>query len=231
MSGFIQYNDDDLLLLSGIQHMAFCERQWALIHIEQAWAENVRTVEGHHLHERVDDPNQDETRRDRLIIRAMPIISRQLGLQGVADVVEFWRVSEKTEASCLLDGKDGFWRAYPIEYKRGSPKPDDRDAVQLCAQCVAIEEMLSITIDEAALYYGQIRHREKVLIDERLREMTANTALRMHTLMAAGVTPVPVEGKHCSACSLNEICQPQLSLHKKPVDAYIHRMMKEMGKE
>jgi len=225
------FQDDDLLLLSGIQHMAFCERQWALIHIEQAWAENVRTVEGHHLHERVDDPNQDEMRGDRLIIRAMPIISRNLGLQGVADVVEFRRVSEKTEASCSLDGREGFWRAYPIEYKRGRPKPDDRDAVQLCAQCVALEEMLNIKIDEAALYYGQIRHREIVLIDGRLRELTKNTAMQMHSLMSAGVTPVPVEGKHCSLCSLVEICQPQVSLHKKPVDAYIRRMMKAMEKE
>ena len=96
------FTDDDLLLLSGIQHMAFCERQWALIHIEQAWAENVRTVEGHQLHERVDDPNQDETRGDRLIIRAMPIISRRLGLQGVADVVEFWRSENSSENNCIL---------------------------------------------------------------------------------------------------------------------------------
>ncbi len=225
------YSDEDLLLLSGIQHMAFCERQWALIHIEQAWAENVRTVEGHHLHERVDDPDKDETRGDRLIIRAMPIISRTLGLQGVADVVEFCRVFEKSERSCALFDREGWWEVFPVEYKRGKPKTDDRDAVQLCAQAIALEEMLKISIPSGALYYGQTHRRENVDFSEKLRSRTYQFAEHMHRQFERRITPPAVKGKLCTSCSLTEICQPQLSMKHKPVAAYIRRMLdqKEEG--
>lgn len=122
------YDDEDLLPLSGIQHFAYCERQWALIHIEKQWAENVRTVEGKQLHERVDDPYFNETRTNIKIVRSVPLVSRFLGLYGVADVIEYQQTS------------------YPsfriVEYKRGKPKQDDRDEVQLCAQAICLEEMM-----------------------------------------------------------------------------------------
>ena len=209
--------------------MAFCERQWALIHIEQAWAENVRTVEGHQLHERVDDPNQDETRGDRLIIRAMPIISRRLGLQGVADVVEFWRSENSSENNCILPERSGYWTPYPIEYKRGNRKPDDRDAVQLCAQAMALEEMLHLAVTEGALFYGQIRRREKVLFDSSLREKTMCISQKMHFMWDEGKTPPAIKGRHCSLCSLIEICQPQISISHKSVKKYIESMFREGG--
>lgn len=220
------YQDDDLLLLSGIQHMAFCERQWALIHIEQVWAENVRTVEGKHLHERADDPFLDEARGDKLIIRAMPIISRKLGLQGVADVVEFNRSEHIEGFSCVLDRRKGEWIPHPIEYKRGKPKPDDRDAVQLCAQAIALEEMMNISVKSGSLFYGMTKHREAVLFNEKLREHTENLANKMHAMFSQGITPSAVKQKQCNQCSLQEKCQPDLLMRTKTVKDYIQRMIK-----
>mgnify|MGYP005841516929 CR=1 FL=1 len=219
------YSEDDLLLLSGIQHMAFCERQWALIHIEQAWAENVRTVEGKHLHDRTDDPYEDETRRDLRVVRAMPVVSWSLGLSGTADIVEFHREHDaKKGITCKLENRIGWWRPVPVEYKRGRPKPDDRDAVQLCAQAIALEEMLYVTIDQGMLYYGQTRHRENMHLDSTLRKHTEELALKMHQMAKAGITPKAKKGKHCSLCSLVEICKPDLTLHHRSVSGYIERM-------
>ena len=221
------YNDDDLLLLSGIQHMAFCERQWALIHIEQVWAENVRTVEGKQLHERTDDPFEDETRNNLRIVRSMPIISNILGLHGIADVVEFHRESGKIDNKTVRIGdRPGWWRPVPVEYKRGRPKPDDRDAVQLCAQAIALEEMMKLSIDYGMLFYGQTKHRERICFDSDLRKHTADLALRMHRMAAEGRTPKAQKGRHCSQCSLIEICRPGLTLHHRPVDKYIAEMCK-----
>jgi len=220
------YSDEDYLLLSGIQHMAFCERQWALIHIEQAWAENVRTLEGKHLHERTDNPFGDETRKDIRIVRAMPIVSNILGLRGVADVVEFHRIQEAREGVAVrLKKRKGWWRPYPVEYKRGRPKRDDRDAVQLCAQAMALEEMLNVAIDAGFLYYGQIRHREHIVINVALRDRVKELSKKMHELMAAGKTPKATKGKHCSLCSLKEACQPELTIRHRSVEEYLARMV------
>ena len=218
-------DEDDLLLLSGIQHMAFCERQWALIHIEQAWAENVRTVEGKHLHERADDPFFDETRKNLRVVRGMPVISQRLGLRGVADVVEFYRNDTFVDGqTCRLDDRAGWWKPVPIEYKRGKPKPDDRDAVQVCAQAMALEEMLNVHIPEGAVYYAQVRRREPIILDETLRTHTTNLALRMHELVRQGLTPKAPKGKHCSQCSLIEQCQPNWMLKHRSVKNYLDRM-------
>ncbi|MCR4434912.1 MAG: CRISPR-associated protein Cas4 [Clostridiales bacterium] len=219
------YSDDDLLLLSGIQHMAFCERQWALIHIEQVWEENVRTVEGKYLHERVDDFDEDETRKNLRVVRAMPVVSHILGLGGTADVVEFYREDNSVPGFCCrLEKQKGWWRPVPVEYKRGRPKPDDRDAVQLCAQAMALEEMLELRIEYGALYYGQTRHREKVVLDDVLRKHTADLAAHMHRLASEGRTPKAQKGKRCSQCSLVEQCQPALTLHPRSVSDYLARM-------
>lgn len=221
-----RYQDDDLLLLSGIQHMAFCERQWALIHIEQAWAENVRTVEGKYMHERTDDPFADETRGNIRVVRAMPIVSYELGLRGVADVIEFHREEKALEGiTTQLENRGGWWRPFPVEYKRGRPKPDDRDAVQLCAQAIALEEMMKISIHSGFLFYGQTRHREEVALDSALRERVKELSDKMHGLLAEGKTPKAQKGKHCSLCSLTEICQPDLTLRHKSVEDYLKRMV------
>lgn len=218
-------SSDDYLLLSGIQHMAFCPRQWALIHIEQQWAENVRTVEGKHLHERVDDISQDETRGNIRIVRSMPVISNRLGLRGVADVVEFIRQDEELPGeTCRLEKRRGWWLVAPVEYKRGKPKADDRDAVQLCAQAMALEEMLGLKIRSGYLFYAQTRRRENVEFDETLRERVQALSEKMHSIFRAGVTPVAETRKHCKLCSLVEVCQPDLMKRHKPVAAYLHEM-------
>lgn len=220
------YAEEDFLLLSGIQHMAFCERQWALIHIEQVWAENARTVEGKHLHERPDDRFEDETRKDIRVVRAMPLVSHALGLRGVADVIEFHRTEDAgTGLAVRLEKRKGWWQPYPIEYKRGRPKADDRDAVQLCAQAIALEEMLNISIHSGFLYYGQTRHREPVTFGQTLRIRVEELARNMHILMDQGRTPKAQKGKHCSLCSLKEICQPSLTIYHRPVKAYLARMV------
>lgn len=220
------YQDEDYLLLSGIQHMAFCERQWALIHIEQAWAENVRTIEGRYIHERTDDPFQDETRRDVRSVRAMEIVSKKLGLRGVADVVEFHRAERALEGITIrLKNRKGWWRPYPVEYKRGRPKLDDRDAVQLCAQALSLEEMLNVTIDSGFIYYGQTKHRECIVIDKALRDRVQELSKKMHEMMNEGKTPKAEKGKHCSLCSLKEICQPGLTIRHRSVEKYLKHMV------
>lgn len=206
--------------------MAFCERQWALIHIEMAWAENVLTIEGNHLHERTDNPFEDETRKDVRVVRAMPIVSYKLGFRGIADVVEFHRVENEQEGITVrLRNRKGWWRPYPVEYKRGRPKSDDRDAVQLCAQAIALEEMLNISIDSGFLYYGQTRHREHIAFGQKLRERVYELSQKMHKMMSEGKTPKAQKGKHCSLCSLKEICQPNLTIRHRPIKEYLARMV------
>ena len=223
----MEYEDDHFLLLSGIQHMAFCERQWALIHIEQIWAENVRTVEGKHLHERADDPFENESRGNRRIVRSVPVVSQKLRLRGVADVVEFQRSeNEIAGESCRLEARPGWWRPVPIEYKRGHPKPDDRDAVQLCAQAMALEEMLQVHISQGFLFYGQTKRRQEIILSDELRKRTVELAVRMHELVSEGKTPKAQKGKHCSQCSLVEQCQPYWMLKHRPVADYLARMCK-----
>lgn len=222
------YSDDEMLMLSGIQHIAFCERQWALIHVEQQWQDNVRTVEGHHLHERVDDPFFDESRGDIKTSRSIPVVSKSLGLRGVADVVEFHYIDNSLEVETIeLKGVKGRWKPRPVEYKRGKPKPDDRDAVQLCAQAMALEEKWGIKIPEGDLFYWQIRCREKVILGDILRERTGILAGKMHRLFAEGVTPAAIKGKRCALCSLEEICQPSLTKRRRSVKNYILRMLEE----
>ncbi|TRZ52019.1 CRISPR-associated protein Cas4 [bacterium] len=207
-----RHSDDDLLMLSGIQHIAFCERQWGLIHIEQQWEENLRTVEGHHLHERVDDPLESDTRKDVAILRAVPLISYRLGLSGTADVIEFYRTDGK---GVVLLGHSGKWYPHPVEYKRGKPKPDDRDRVQLCAQAMCLEEMYTIQIPKGALFYGETRHRETVDFCVALRSRVNELASRMHELFQQGITPSPIYKNHCKSCSLIDICLP-LSIQRMP---------------
>lgn len=226
------YSEDDFLQLSGIQHMAFCERQWALIHIEQVWAENVRTLDGKYLHERTDDSFEDETRKDVRVVRAMPVVSYSLGLRGIADVIEFHRIEEAREGIAVrLENRKGWWRPYPVEYKRGRPKSDDRDAVQLCAQAIALEEMLNISINSGFLYYGQTRHREPVAFNQVLRARVGELSRRMHEMMNEGRTPKAQKGKHCSLCSLKEICQPNLIIYHRSVKEYLEQMVDSVVKD
>lgn len=219
------YTDEDFLLLSGIQHMAFCERQWALIHVEQVWSENVRTVEGKHLHERVDDSFFDESRKTVRIVRSMPLVSHRLGLRGVADVVEFhYSKTEIVGETCRLQDREGWWRPLPVEYKRGKPKKDDRDAVQLCAQAIALEEMLGVTITVGFIFYAETKRRGAIEFTPVLRQHTLELSQKMHQLVREGLTPKAKKGKRCSQCSLVEDCQPYWMLRHRSVAEYLQRM-------
>lgn len=218
--------EDSYILLSGIQHMAFCERQWALIHVEQQWAENDRTVEGKHLHERVDDPFDSESRGDLYISRAVPIISHTLKLQGVSDVVEYWKVQS---GGVEIPEREGLWLPKPVEYKRGQPKEDDRDQVQLCAQAMCLEEMLNVNLTEGDLFYGETRRRQHVFLDKNLRERVLYLANRMNQLFESGITPPAIKASHCKRCSLEDLCLPSLSTKKRSVEEYLTFNLKEMG--
>ncbi len=211
------YSDEELLLLSGIQHLAFCPRQWALIHIEQQWEENVKTIEGQHLHERVDDPFLKDSGSELVVWRSVNLISYRLGLTGRADVVEFKRAKTGIE----LPGKTGKWTPFPVEYKRGKPKPDERDEVQLCAQAICMEEMFDTTISEGALFYGEIRRRTLVPFSDELRMKVINYADEMHRLFQQGITPAPIFKSHCKSCSLVEICLPKQLNSLKSVSNYL----------
>lgn len=215
------YLEDDLLMLSGIQHFAFCKRQWALIHIEQLWAENVRTIEGQFIHKRSDDPFLDETRKDLRNVKAMPLVSYKLGLRGVADVVELYKEEKESQYAINIKGRTGFWRVCPVEFKRGKPKKDDRDAVQLCAQAICLEEMMNVKIEYGELYYEQTRHRQRIDIDDQLRTRVNYLSGRMHEMFKEGKTPPAEVGKHCSICSLVELCQPKLTKKYRSVSNYL----------
>jgi len=212
------YSDDDLLMLSGIQHIAFCERQWALIHVEQQWAENVKTTEGHHLHERVDDPLQNDKRGKVMTYRAFPLISQTLGLTGRADVVE---LIYSEEGGVQIDGYEGKWLLQPVEYKRGKQKADDRDAVQVCAQAICFEEMFNTEISNGSLFYGETRRRVIVEFTDELRQKVIELAQRMHELFEGGITPLPVYKSHCNSCSLIDICLPQSMSGKMKASDYL----------
>lgn len=196
------YAEEDLLPLSALQHLLFCERQAALIHIERIWRDNPLTVEGSHLHERVDG-GEAESRGDIRIVRSLALRNLRLGLSGKADVVEFHRVPASPD----------LWQPFPIEYKRGKPKAHRADEVQLCAQALCLEEMLGIAVPAGALFYAQIRRRTEILFDQALRRLTEETAARLHRLFTSGVTPKAVREPKCDHCSLLDVCLPESSSH------------------
>ena len=203
------FSEDDLLPISALQHLAFCERQWALIHLEGAWAENRLTAEGRHLHERAHN-SETESRRDLRIARGLRLRSLRLGLSGIADVVEFHRVGLDSEAAGVsLPGVAGLWEPRPVEYKRGRPKLGPYDEIQLCAQALCLEEMLGISIPAGDLFYGEPRQRSEVIFSLDLREKTEQLAARLHELTRSGKTPLARYEKKCDSCSLYELCLPK----------------------
>ncbi|WOF16661.1 CRISPR-associated protein Cas4 [Methanoplanus sp. FWC-SCC4] len=213
------YADDELLSLSGIQHFYFCKRQWALIHVERQWEDNLRTTEGHFLHERVDDPFFFESRGDVFISRAFPLVSHSLGLFGIADVVEYIR----TKDGISVPGYEGLWTMRPVEYKRGKPKTDERDEVQLCAQAMCLEEMFGVRIESADFYYHEIRRRVHLNLDDSLWSLVSSLADEMHEIFDKGVTPPAEKSKKCSACSLENVCMPKITIKKTSVAGYVKR--------
>jgi len=218
-------NEEDYLSISGIQHFAFCRRQWALINIEQQWEDNLRTIDGALLHERAHDPLFTEKRKDMIITHDMSIISRAMGVVGKCDVVEF----QRDDANGIeLFGRAGRWCPYPVEYKRGSPKITDIDRLQLCAQVMCIEEMLVCKeIDIAYLFYWEIRRREAVAITNELRSKVLSSFTEMHEFYKRGYTPRAKRTKSCNACSLKDICLPELPTTDQSVDAYLRKYLSD----
>lgn len=220
------YSDEELLPLSGLQHLAFCERQWALIHIEQLWSENLHTAGGRVLHDRVHgDAEASELRGDLLITRGVPLVSYALGIRGVADVVEFERLPGEDADGAVLPKRKGRWRPFPVEYKRGKPKEHDADLVQVCAQALCLEEMLGVPVRNGALYYGQPRRRHLVTLHEGLRERVNRLAGHMHELFRLGRTPAPSPGPQCDSCSLVHLCLPRAARAERSARGYLKRMI------
>lgn len=218
-----EYPTEEWLPLSGIQHFLFCRRQWALIHIERQWQENLLTVEGRLLHDRVDDPFFTEKRKGVIVARSVPVSSPSLGLQGVCDVVEFTASPE----GVALPGREGHYLAAPVEYKRGKEKHDHSDEAQLCAQAMCLEEMLTVAIPTAYLYYGQTRHRVSVDLTEELREIVRKAAEEMHAYYDRSYTPRVKPSKACRSCSLAEVCLPNLQDKVISASKYIREQVDE----
>ena len=207
------YDEDDLLPISALQHLLFCERQCALIHVEGLWAENRSTVEGRHLHERADS-GAAESRPGLRVERAVPLRSLRLGLTGRADVVEFHRDEAGTTE-----------RVLPVEYKRGHPKLDESDRVQLCAQALCLEEMLGVVVDAGAVFYGQTRRRLDVPFDAALRARTEDAARRFRFLVTSGTTPKAARMPKCSNCSLVELCLPDAQGPRRSARGFTERVL------
>ena len=203
------YSDDDLLMLSGIQHIAFCERQYALAYMEMQWLENVLTIKGHHFHERVDDPFIVDIRGNTITWRSLSIISYRLGLYGKADMIELVEAGNEVENAIEIYDKKGRWRPVPVEFKKGRPKEDVCDEVQLCAQAICLEEMYRISIQQGYLYYGETKHRHKVELNGMLREQVETYAKKMHEIFNSGITPRADYKPHCKSCSLTSLCLPK----------------------
>lgn len=221
-----RWPEEDWLQLSGLQHFRFCRRQWALIHLEQLWAENLRTVEGDLLHEKAHDAGAAEKRGDLLILRDLRVFSATLGVSGACDVVEFRAVSDAAAGGVPLTGRDGLWRPYPVEYKRGHAKETDADRLQLCGQAMCLEEMLCCEIGAGALFYGETRRREEVTFTPELRDTVRAMLTEMHDYAKRGYTPKVKPGKFCNACSLKNLCLPAL-MRKPSVRRYIADRLQE----
>jgi CRISPR-associated exonuclease Cas4 len=217
------YREDELLPLSGLEHMLYCERQAALIHLEQYWSESSRTAEGRILHERSHEPSV-EVRGDIRIARGLRIHSFSLGIVGMADVVEFHRVPiehNDSREALRLPSEDGRWRAYPIEYKRGARRHEQGYKVQVCAQAMCLEEMLNARVRGGAIYFGESSRRLEVAFDDVLRNETKTAARRFHDLFDSRRVPKASFGKKCDNCSLAEGCMPKIAGMSRSVIAYL----------
>lgn len=202
------YSDDELLPISALQHLAFCERQCALIHVEREWEENHHTAQGKVLHERVDEGYR-EYRRGTKQFSGVQVRSLELGIYGRLDVLELSKIADAPDTCAFLSIK-GNWQLCPVEFKRGKPKVHAADRVQVCAQALCLEEMTRSRIDEGFLFYGQVRRRTAVKLDDSLRSLTRSLVLRLREIVDKKLLPPPVYKKHCQSCSLVEVCQPRL---------------------
>lgn len=214
------YSEKDYLQLSGIQHFVFCRRQWALIHIEQQWSENVLTTDGQIFHERVHDEQATELRNGVLTVRGMRVSSRTLGISGACDAVEFRQSSD----GISLYKRKGKWDVYPVEYKRGRYDFNKADASQLCAEAMCLEEMLCCHISKGYLFWGETHRRKEIVLDSDLRAAVTDAFSEMHEYYKRGYTPKAKPKKGCARCSLKDICLPEMT-KVRSVRSYIRESL------
>jgi len=234
----LPYSEDDLLPISALQHLLFCERQCALIHVERLWADNLFTAQGNHLHEKAHSGDPD-SRKGVRTTRGLDLHSFTMGLAGQADVIEWepppgFRKKHQTLAQSLKSASSSdraHWRVTPIEYKRGRPKTNDCDRVQLCAQAICLEEMLGVTVQTGMLFYGQQRRRVEVFCDEVLRGKTRSAAERLHEMFTQRRTPPAVREKKCDTCSLLSLCLPMVTSGTKSARTYLDRILAQRESE
>ena len=212
-------SEDDLVPISALQHYLYCPWQWALIHLEQIWTENVLTAQGRLLHQRSDRPTSEQRKGVRSVT-AMRLQSLEHGLVGVADVVEFHQQNDGTE------------RVFPVEYKRGKPKAHRADEVQLCAQALCLESMLGVKVEEGAIFYGATRRRCLVHLDDELRELTLHVVRALQDLMMTGKTPsAKYDAGRCDRCSLIDDCQPKWTGMERDVNEWLDQQLGVLGAE
>lgn len=210
-----RYSEDELLSISALQHLVFCERQWALIHLESAWAANRLTAEGDELHVKTDS-GLSGTVGEIVVARSLDLRCLRLGLSGRADVVEFHGTGRVP---------------FPVEYKHGKSKATDCDRVQLCAQALCLEEMTGQAVPRGALFYATPRRRENVEFTPAMRATTEAAAARMHELWSEGQTPPPVKIPGCKSCSLLDLCQPDALASKSAASRYVQRLLADLDRE
>lgn len=223
------YQDDEMVMISALQHYQFCPRQCALIHVEQQWQENYLTAAGKVMHKRVDT-QASSTRHDIHYAASLRIFSRRYGLIGIADMVEFHRTANEYDGTGVrvaihLKGLSNFWKPFPVEYKHGSPKVDEMDRIQLCAQALCIEEMLDIKVADGAIFYGRTHQRENVIFSEGMRKKVLDISRKIHSMISAGETPAPHYCRSCRACSMADLCLPEQK--QKSVNEWLQRQIEE----
>ena len=226
------YEEDDLLPLSALQHLIFCERRAALVHIEQLWDENRFTAEGRQVHDRAHEP-ETESRGDVRFARGLLLRSLRLGLSGKADLVEFRRVgsADPPGSAVALPGVRGLWRPFPVEYKRGRQRSEEGYEIQLCAQALCLEEMMQTAIPAGALLYRKSQRRVQVQFDSALRSKTEDAAARLHELLRSAHTPPPLYGKKCEKCSLLDLCLPKAATPKHSAKSYLARALADIEED
>ena len=215
---------NDILMISGIQHFLYCKRQWALIHVENQWKESGLTAEGRIMHYRVHSSKITDIRKGTITYRGVHVNSERYGLTGICDAVE---MIPCTDGITLTD-HPGTWRVCPVEYKRGKSKVNDEDRLQVTAQALCLEEMLSCHIEEGALFYGETRRREYLEITPKLRGKLVQTISEMRALYVKGKTPEGEYDKRCRKCSLHDLCMPELNEKKQTVERYITDRLQEV---
>ena len=214
------FTEDDLLPISALQHLVFCPRQCALIHLENLWDENRLTAEGRNMHEKAHE-SQTESHPGVRVAHSLRLHSFRLGLVGQADIVEFRELPDGSIEGIPLKGSRKRWQPFPIEYKRGSPKASHCDIIQLCAQALCLEEMLGATIEKGSLFYGRPRRRHEVVFNNELRLETEGLTAKLHEFFAVGKTPSARYEKKCDSCSLLAQCMPKVTGKRKSIQIYL----------